>query len=129
MEQEQKPLTLSALKERVDSLMENNRNADCYVCIPNNKGGMGGTSVTDVTYAGCGIDWDRGKFMLYPVNKMIEMPPSFTVSDYQKALQKIKTLESTLQRLIDATEGDQKHLPHTVRFSKTVLETYAKKNK
>jgi len=33
---------------------------------------MGGTSVTNVTHVGGGIDWDAGKFFIWPEKKMIE---------------------------------------------------------
>lgn len=120
-------MTLSELKQRIDSVLEMSHNREFNVCIPNNKGGMGGTSVTYITGANGGIDWDMGKFFLHPSVKMIERPPDFTETQFQQALQRIKTLESTLSRLVDAIEGDPKHLSHTVRFAKTALETFKKK--
>jgi len=66
-------LTLGKLAEIVNAQLENNQRAsDRRVCIPNNKGGMGGKSVTNVTHAGGGIDWDANKFFMWPENKMIE---------------------------------------------------------
>lgn len=66
-------LTLGKLAEIVNAQLEGNPNAaNSLVCIPNNKGGMGGTSVTNVSGAGHGIDWDAHKFFIWPENKMIE---------------------------------------------------------
>lgn len=66
-------LTLGKLWEIANAQLDNNPGAaDRVVCIPNNKGGMGGTSVTNVTSAGGGIDWDAHKFFMWPENKMIE---------------------------------------------------------
>jgi len=66
-------LTLGALKEQVDRAIEQNeRNSKLMVCIPNNKGGMGGTQVTGVVNARKGFDWDNGKFIIYPEVPMIE---------------------------------------------------------
>lgn len=68
-------MTLKELKQRVDTYYEmNERYHDLEVCIPNNKGGLGGTSVTKVKYANKGIDWDSGKFILSPEVPMIERP-------------------------------------------------------
>lgn len=67
-------MKLSALKEIIDNRIESNpRAADHIVCIPNNRGGMGGTSVTQVSGATGGIDWDSSKFFIYPEKKMQEM--------------------------------------------------------
>ena len=68
-------MTLKELKQRVDTYYKmNERYHDLEVCIPNNKGGLGGTSVTKVKYANRGIDWDNGKFILSPEVPMIEKP-------------------------------------------------------
>ena len=64
-------MTLRELKERVDWAVENSRR-DLEVCIPNGKVGMGGTSVTSVRQAAQGIDWDGGRFIIYPETKLIE---------------------------------------------------------
>jgi hypothetical protein len=65
-------MTLRELKERVDWAVENS-GKDLDVCIPNNKGGMmGGTSVTSVRQAAQGIDWDSGKFIIWPETNLIE---------------------------------------------------------
>jgi hypothetical protein len=50
----------------------NNYPEEIEVCIPNNKHGWGGTQVTYVKSAHKGIDWDKGKFMIYPSVEMIE---------------------------------------------------------
>lgn len=65
-------MKLKELKERVDWAIENSRK-DLDVCIPNNKVGIGGTSVTSVIQAAQGIDWDSGKFIIWPEEKMIQM--------------------------------------------------------
>ena len=45
-------MTLKELKQRVDTYYEmNEKYHDLEACIPNNKGGLGGTSVTKVKYA------------------------------------------------------------------------------
>lgn len=65
-------MTLLELKQKVDLALQRMGGEDLEVCIPNNKNAMGGTPVTKVRGASCGIDWDRGKFMIYPEIKMIE---------------------------------------------------------
>jgi len=64
-------MTIRELKERVDWAVENSK-SDLEVCIPNGKVGMGGTSVTSVRQAAQGIDWDGGKFIIWPETKLIE---------------------------------------------------------
>jgi hypothetical protein len=66
-------MTLEELKKRVDTYYEmNEQYRYLEVCIPNNKGGMGGTPVTNVKFANKGIDWDSGKFILTPEKPMVE---------------------------------------------------------
>lgn len=67
-----KPLTLIEFKNRIDFYLLQKRYEDAEVCIPNNKGGMGGTSATNVVGCQMGIDWDSGRFFIFPENKMIE---------------------------------------------------------
>jgi len=71
-------MTLKELKHKIDTifLMRGRKAEELEVCIPNNKGGQGGTSVTQVTGAYSGIDWDKGRFIIEPENKMIELPQS-----------------------------------------------------
>lgn len=121
-----KPMTLMTLKEVVDRYLEMRQGRDLTVCIPNNKGGMGGTSVTNVMGANGGIDWDGGKFFIQPEVKMIERPPDFTESKFQEALQRIKSLETIIEKFLHDTEGDQKFLPTTIRFAKTAMERFNK---
>ncbi len=70
-------MTLKELKEAIDRIYSthgiSDRIDDIIVCIPNNKNGMGGTPVTNTIGAYKGIDWDSGKFMIYPEVKMIEL--------------------------------------------------------
>lgn len=128
MKEENKPLTLSALKEAVDHYFERRSGRELTVCIPNNKGGMGGTSVTNVISVHGGIDWDAGKFFIHPEVKMIERPPDFTESNYQYALQRIKSLEMISQRLITAIEmKDDREIGFALRFAKTSLDIFKKK--
>ena len=66
-------MTLKELRERIE-VYSNERYDDLEVCIPNNKGGMmGGTPVTSVKGANKGIDWDGGKFFIWPETEMVEM--------------------------------------------------------
>jgi len=66
-------MTLGQLKERVDYAIEQHeKNSELMVCIPNNKGGMGGTQVTGVANARKGFDWDNGKFIIHPEVPMVE---------------------------------------------------------
>lgn len=68
-------MTLKELKEKIDWYMDQDeRNGELQVCIPNHKHGMGGTSVTHVSNACKGIDWDHRKFIVYPEVDMIEQP-------------------------------------------------------
>lgn len=127
-EGDKKPLTLLELKSRIDQYLEMKPDREMTVCIPNNKGGMGGTSVTYVTYAGGGIDWDAGKFFICPAVKMIERPPDFTESDYQNALKRIKSLEGIVERLVNGVETkNEKELGHAIKFAKTALDIFKKK--
>ena len=123
-----KPVTLISLKEVVDRYLEDSRGRELTVCIPNNKGGMGGTSVTNVVSAHRGIDWDSGKFFIYPEVKMIERPPDFTESKYQEAIQRIKSLEGIVQRFVDSVD-DPKELGFAVKMAKNALEIFKKKIK
>lgn len=66
-------MTLKELKQKVDVYYNmDERYHELEVCIPNHKGGMGGTSVTKVKYANKGIDWDSGKFIITPEIQMVE---------------------------------------------------------
>jgi hypothetical protein len=66
-------MKLRDLKQAIDRVYASNNNPDdIEVCIPNNKSGYGGTSVTLVIGAHKGFDWDKGKFMIYPEYKMTE---------------------------------------------------------
>lgn len=66
-------MTLKELKHRVDTLYGmSERNHDLEVCIPNHKGGVGGTSVTKVNSVNKGIDWDKGLFFIFPEVEMVE---------------------------------------------------------
>ena len=64
-------MTLKELKQQVYFAYENS-SRDIEVCIPNGKPSYGGTSVTKVKSAYKGIDWDGGKFIIYPEKIMIE---------------------------------------------------------
>ncbi len=55
-----------------EKITNDHRAKDYMICIPNNKGGMGGTSVTYIQSIHQGIDWDARKVFLYPDNKMVE---------------------------------------------------------
>lgn len=119
------PLTLVALKEVVDRYANMRPGRELTVCIPNNKGGMGGTSVTPVVFASGGIDWDAGKFFIYPEVKMIERPPDFTESKFQEALQRIRSLEMITERFITAIESkDEKEIHFATRFAKTSMDAF-----
>lgn len=124
--EERPPLNIITLKEVLERCLEMRRGRELNVCIPNNKGGMGGTSATNVVFAGGGIDWDAGKFFIYPQVKMIEMPPEFTESKFQDAIQRIKTLEGLVQRLLDSIDTPRE-LDHAKRYAITVLEIFKKK--
>jgi hypothetical protein len=120
-------MTLQQLKERVNQILDTNpRKGECTVCVPNNKGGMGGTSVTEVDNANCGIDWDNGKFILRPTVKMIEMPPTYSDNEMQRAIQQIGSYETAIKKLIHDSEGEQKNLKNSIRFANRVLEAYKK---
>ncbi len=121
------PLTIITLKEVVDRYLEHKPRREIIVCIPNNKGGMGGTPVTNVVYAGGGIDWDAGKFFIYPAVEMIERPPNYTDSEYQEALSQIRTLKTALSGLIHEVENETKFIPVKLRYCKQVIEILSKK--
>lgn len=69
-------MNLLELKERIDQILATNpQAAELTVCIPNNKPGiLGGTPVTGINGIWPGIDWDNGKAIIYPVEKMQIMP-------------------------------------------------------
>ncbi|NLH44749.1 MAG: hypothetical protein GX451_01170 [Acholeplasmataceae bacterium] len=75
-------MKLQELKERVDQALQSERNKNLEVCIPNNKGGMGGISATGVKYAGQGIDWDGGKFFVWPEKEMQEIKQRAYTEDF-----------------------------------------------
>lgn len=83
-------MTVKELKERLSHL--DDRYDDLEVCIPNNKGGMGGLSVTKVKGANRGIDWDSGKFIIWPETEMVESADDTYIGD--KELGKIAEKES-----------------------------------
>lgn len=124
MNTEIKRMTVLELKERIDNYLQMRfrDGAEVMVCIPNNKGGMGGTSVTYVNGAHGGIDWDASKFFIRPEVKMIERPPDFTETDFQEALGVIRYLMTQLDVLIRSAEGDAKYLPLRIKHAKQVLE-------
>ena len=66
-------MTLLQLKKRVDHFMENERNHDLEVVIPNNKQSTGPIATTPVASAGQGIDWNKHLFIIHPANKMTEI--------------------------------------------------------
>ena len=67
-------MKLTELKKIVDATLESSHKEDFEVCIPNNKKGMvGGTPTTLVQIACAGFDWDKGKFMIFPENRMKEI--------------------------------------------------------
>jgi len=65
-------MTLKELKDRIASVPEGEFYDELKVCIPNNKGGVGGTSTTNVKQAAQGFDWDNEKFIIWPETKLIE---------------------------------------------------------
>lgn len=127
MTEHKEPMTLSDLAERINRTLELKPGRELTVCIPNNKGGMGGTSVTYVTGAHGGIDWDAGKFFIQPEVKMVNRPHDFTPSDYEEALQRISSLKTALHGLIHAVENDPKVISLKLRFCKQMLEIFDKK--
>jgi len=70
-------MKLKELKEAIDRVYASHHDYDgidnIEVCVPNNKNGMGGTPVTRIKGAHKGIDWDSGKFFIYPEVKMVEL--------------------------------------------------------
>lgn len=71
-------MTLGELKQQIDWYYKEfgDRLDDIEVCIPNNKVGIGGTSVTYVQSAHKGFDWDSGRFIIYPKVPMVEQQTS-----------------------------------------------------
>jgi hypothetical protein len=64
-------MTVLELKTIIDKSLENDTARGHYqVYIPNNAGGWGGTSVTEVKTAMFGFDCIGGKFMLNPEKPM-----------------------------------------------------------
>lgn len=66
-------MKLEELKNKIDFYCLHGGIDGIEVCIPNNKGGMGGTPVTKVKFASRGFDWDSDKFMITPDVPMVEM--------------------------------------------------------
>ena len=60
-------MTLEELGAKINLYLENPRNKDLEVVIRVKRDfAIGGTPCVDVVSAQGGIDWDSGKFMLYP---------------------------------------------------------------
>ena len=60
-------MTLQRLYDQIGSQLKiRPRNGEDTVCIEIPGSGFGGTSVVNVKSAGCGIDWDDGKFIIRP---------------------------------------------------------------
>lgn len=68
-------MTLLELKNIIDETIRVSPTpaSKIIVGIPNNKRGVGGTSVTNVKLAYRGIDWDRSLFIIAPEEYMQEM--------------------------------------------------------
>ncbi len=67
-------MTLRELKKRVDAavLRLHHEEDDFEVVIPNNKPSMGARSMTRVSSAGQGFDWENEYFIINPEVKMQE---------------------------------------------------------
>lgn len=64
-------MKLRELKELIDFQVAHHPEANEWeVVIPNNKPSIGPRSVTRIAQAGGGIDWDKGKFFLFPEDRM-----------------------------------------------------------
>ena len=64
-------MKLKDLKASVDRAMMRSGNEDLEVCIPTGKPSMGPTSTTGVRCANPGIDWDAGKFIIWPEKQQV----------------------------------------------------------
>lgn len=103
------------LKEIVDQTLDGNPDSKFKVCIPNNKSGFGGTSVTYIEYANIGFDWDSGKFILEPENKMIE------ASDEDISIQeKYKELCGEIDRLQEKYDENGYDFPPTIKLQRII---------
>jgi hypothetical protein len=69
-------MKLRELKRIVDQYMEQNpeRFGDCDVIIPTNLPSYGSMSSTPLRGANAGIDWESGKFILWPEDKLTIKP-------------------------------------------------------
>jgi hypothetical protein len=65
-------MKLKELKELVDYALLEKGAENFEVVIPNNKPSIGPLSVTKVMWANPLFDWDYGRFIITPENKMIE---------------------------------------------------------
>lgn len=69
-------MTLQDLYNRIGSQLRIcPRKGEDIVCIEIPGSGFGGTSVINVKGAGCGIDWDDGKFIISPEIDLIPEKP------------------------------------------------------
>lgn len=64
-------MKLIELKELIDFQVAHHPEANEWdVVIPNNRPSVGPRACTHVTQVGGGIDWDKGKFFIFPEDKM-----------------------------------------------------------
>jgi hypothetical protein len=64
-------MTLQNLYDRIGSQLRIcPRKGEDVVCVRVAGGTFGGQPVENIDHAGCGIDWDDGKFILYPEKEL-----------------------------------------------------------
>jgi len=60
-------MTLLDLYNKIDGQLRIcPRKGSDEVCVAIHGSGFGGTDTVDVKSAGCGIDWDNNKFIIWP---------------------------------------------------------------
>lgn len=65
-------MTLTNLYDMIGSQLKlNPRKGDDVVCIKVFGSDFGGQTVENIKDVGCGIDWDDGKFVIYPEKELL----------------------------------------------------------
>ena len=64
-------MKLDEFKQLIDRNLElNPSQKNANVCIEVQGSGIGGTNVVNVKMAQLGFDWDHGKFIIYPKDRL-----------------------------------------------------------
>lgn len=101
------------LKKQIDLIVSTTsaeRLETMFVCIPTFKvGSVGGTNVVEVTKVSKGFDWDKGKLMIFPDERLREIGKD-EISDLQKKYDDIGWKEYEIRNLKSENKKLRKEL-------------------